>query len=60
MKWDEMGFVETWRSKKVDGSIQDYLVTTGPHGPRLFVAVHLRGDGLFTKHPQSVLLIYDL
>jgi hypothetical protein len=59
---DEMGFVETWTSKKIDGSIQDYLVTTTDGNSRLMVAVRLRDPGLFGEmgRNDSVLLMYNL
>jgi len=62
LKYDELGFVETWASKKVDGSIQDYLVTTADGSPQLLAAVRLRDPGLLGdmgRH-DSVLLMYHL
>ncbi|MDX1387023.1 MAG: hypothetical protein R3257_05490, partial [bacterium] len=44
--YDELGFVEAWASKKVDGSIQDYLVTRTDGQPQLMAAVRLRDPGL--------------
>lgn len=62
LKYDQMGFVETWESKKVDGSIQDYLVTSSDGQSKLLAAVRLRSPGLFGDFgpKRSVLLIYNL
>lgn len=62
LKYDELGFVETWESKKIDGSIQDYLITTNDGRSQLLAAVRLRKPGLLgdTGPNDSVLLIYNL
>ncbi|HKX12705.1 MAG TPA: hypothetical protein VJP40_06095, partial [bacterium] len=63
LKWDPMGMEEAWSSKKVDGSILDYLVTSGSAGNKLLVAVRMRDQGFFEgvgKKKDSVLLVYDL
>lgn len=62
LKWDPMGMEEAWSSKKVDGSILDYLVTSGSAGSKLLVAVRMRDQGFFEgvgKKKDSVLLVYD-
>ena len=63
LSYDDMGFVEAWASKKVDGSIQDYLVTSGTEGQtQLMAAVRLRDPGLFGEigRNDSVILLYNL
>ncbi len=62
LKWDDLGFVEVWASKRVDGSIQDTLITRGSEGDRLWVALRLRDPGLTgdTGPHDSVLLAYAL
>lgn len=62
LKWDPLGMEEAWSSKKVDGSILDYLVTSGSAGSKLLVAVRMRDQGFFEgagKRKDSVLLVYD-
>lgn len=60
--YDELGFVEAWVSKKVDGSIQDYLVTHTEGQPQLMAAVRLRDPGLLGDigRQDSVILLYNL
>lgn len=60
LTWDAMGFVETWKSKKVDGSLQDLLVT--PDSSQLMGVLKLRDPGLLgqIERNDSVLLLYDL
>jgi hypothetical protein len=62
LTYDQLGFVEAWASKKVDGSIQDYLVTSADGSPQLMAAVRLRDPGLFGEmgRNDSVVLLYDL
>lgn len=62
LKWDPLGMQEAWSSKKVDGSILDYLVTSGLGGRKLMVAVRMRDQGFFEGigKKDSVLLVYDL
>ena len=63
LKWDPMGMEEAWSSKKVDGSILDYLVTSGSAGDKLLVAVRMRDQGFLEgagKKKDSVLLVYNL
>lgn len=62
LKWDPLGMQEAWSSKKVDGSILDYLVTSGPGARKLMVAVRMRDQGFFEGigRKDSVLLVYDL
>lgn len=62
LTYDQLGFVEAWASKKVDGSIQDYLVTSADGRPQLMAAVRLRDPGLFGEmgRNDSVILLYDL
>ncbi|MCC6272444.1 MAG: hypothetical protein IT572_03155 [Deltaproteobacteria bacterium] len=62
LKWDPLGMQESWSSKKVDGSILDYLVTSGPGARKLMVAVRMRDQGFFEGigRKDSVLLVYDL
>lgn len=59
---DPLGLVEAWASKKIDGSIQDYLVTNPNGNPQLMVAVRLRDPGLLgdVGRKDSVLLLYNL
>lgn len=60
LTWDAMGFVETWQSKKVDGSLQDLLVT--PDSAKILGALKLRDPGLLgqIERNDSVMLRYDL
>lgn len=62
LKWDPLGMEEAWSSKKVDGSILDYLVTSGPGSQKLMVAVRMRDQGFWEGigRKDSVLLVYDL
>jgi len=62
LKWDPLGVEEAWASKKVDGSILDYLVTTASGSQKLMVAVRMRDQGFFEGigRKDSVLLVYDL
>jgi hypothetical protein len=62
LKFDAMGFVETWESKRIDGSIQDYQVTMSDGRRQLLAAVRLRDPGLLGEvgRNDSVLLVYDL
>jgi len=62
LKWDPLGMEESWSSKKVDGSILDYLVTSGPGSQKLMVAVRMRDQGFWEGmgKKDSVLLMYDL
>jgi hypothetical protein len=57
-----LGFVEAWASKKVDGSIQDYLITDIDGQAQLMAAVRLRDPGLLgdVGRKDSVLLLYNL
>ncbi|MCP5468666.1 MAG: hypothetical protein H7A32_05295 [Deltaproteobacteria bacterium] len=62
LKWDEMGFSEEWMSKKVDGSIQDFLVDRSSFQSKVIIAVRLRQGGVFgsMSKNESIILAYDL
>jgi hypothetical protein len=62
LTFDELGFVEAWASKKIDGSVQDYLVTSVDGQTQLMAAVRLRDPGLLgdVGKNDSVLLLYNL
>ncbi|MCE9625962.1 MAG: VCBS repeat-containing protein [Deltaproteobacteria bacterium] len=62
LKWDPLGVEEAWASKKVDGSILDYLVTSASGSTKLMVAVRMRDQNFFEGigRKDSVLLVYDL
>ncbi|HCU23892.1 MAG TPA: hypothetical protein DF383_02655 [Deltaproteobacteria bacterium] len=62
LKWNPLGMEEVWSSKKVDGSILDYLVTGAPEERKLLVAVRMRDQGFWEGigRKDSVLLVYDL
>jgi len=62
LKWDQLGFVEAWESKKVDGSIADYTVISTEGQLQLVAAVRLRDPGLLgdVGKKDSVLLVYNL
>jgi hypothetical protein len=62
LTFDELGFIEAWASKKIDGSIQDYLVANVEGQAQLMAAVRLRDPGLLgdVGRKDSVLLLYNL
>ena len=62
LTFDELGFIEAWASKKIDGSVQDYLVTNVDGQTQLMAAVRLRDPGLLgdVGRKDSVLLLYNL
>jgi hypothetical protein len=62
LTFDELGFVEAWASKKIDGSIQDYLIADVDGQQQLIAAIRLRDPGLLgdVGRKDSVLLLYNL
>ncbi len=62
LQWDEIGFSETWMSKKIDGSIQDFLVDEDSFQKSVLLAVRLRQGGVFgaMEANESILLKFDL
>ncbi len=62
LKWDQMGFVEIWESKRLEGGFAGYHAVVHKNKVALVAAARIR-DQMFANTPsqqESVLLLYDL
>lgn len=60
LKWTELGFSETWETRKIEGGFAEYIPLKTKNGIEILTAARLRDRGFMspTMVNESVVLIY--